>query len=97
MLRGRTIAELTLARNRWYTPHTWTNGIGLMANLHVAAGVGGGPYIEFPYDPPGWTPERRDFMLADPIRPGADGILRVPPTPGLGFVLDEAALRRFAA
>jgi L-alanine-DL-glutamate epimerase-like enolase superfamily enzyme len=36
-------------------------------------------------------------MLADPIRPGADGILRVPPTPGLGFVLDEAALRRFAA
>jgi L-alanine-DL-glutamate epimerase-like enolase superfamily enzyme len=97
MLRGRTIAELALARNRWYTPHTWTNGIGLMANLHVAAGVGGGPYIEFPYDPPGWTPERRDFMLAEPIRPGVDGILRVPPTPGLGFVLDEAAVRRFAA
>jgi L-alanine-DL-glutamate epimerase-like enolase superfamily enzyme len=97
MLRGRTIAELALARNRWYTPHTWTNGIGLMANLHVAAGVGGGPYIEFPYDPPGWTPERRDFMVAEPIRPGPDGILRVPHTPGLGFVLDEAALRRFAA
>jgi L-alanine-DL-glutamate epimerase-like enolase superfamily enzyme len=97
MLRGRTIAELALARNRWYTPHTWTNGIGLLANLHVAAGVGGGPFIEFPYDPPGWTPERRDFMLAEPIRPGPDGVLRVPPVPGLGFVLDEAALRRFAA
>jgi L-alanine-DL-glutamate epimerase-like enolase superfamily enzyme len=97
MLRGRTIAELALARNRWYTPHTWTNGIGLLANLHVAAGVGGGPFIEFPYDPPGWTPERRDFMLAEPIRPGADGVLRVPPVPGLGFALDEAALRRFAA
>ena len=38
MLRGRTIAELALARNRWFTPHTWTNGIGLLANLHVAAG-----------------------------------------------------------
>jgi L-alanine-DL-glutamate epimerase-like enolase superfamily enzyme len=97
MLRGRTIAELALARNRWYTPHTWTNGVGLMANLQVAAGVGGGPYIEFPYDPPGWTPERRDFMLTEPIRPGPDGILRVPPTPGLGLVLDESALRRFAA
>jgi L-alanine-DL-glutamate epimerase-like enolase superfamily enzyme len=97
MLRGRTIGELALARNRWYTPHTWTNGIGLMANLHVVAAVGGGPFVEFPYDPPGWTPERRDFMLAEPIRPGPDGILRVPSAPGLGIRLDEAALRRYAA
>jgi D-galactarolactone cycloisomerase len=97
MLRTRTVAELALARNRWFTPHTWTNGIGLLANLHVAAGVGGGPYLEFPYDPPGWTPERRDFMLAEPIRPGPDGVLRVPTAPGLGIVLDEAAVRRYAA
>ena len=97
MLRGRAIGELALARGRWYTPHTWTNGIGLLANLHVAAGVGGGPFIEYPYDPPGWGAERRDFMLAEPVRPGPDGILRVPATPGLGIVLDEAAVRRFAA
>jgi D-galactarolactone cycloisomerase len=97
MLRGRAIGELALARGRWYTPHTWTNGIGLLANLHVAAGVGAGPFIEFPYDPPGWTAERRDFMLAEPVRPGPDGILRVPATPGLGIVLDDAALKRFAA
>ena len=84
MLRGRELAELALAKRRWYTPHTWTNGIGLLANLHVAAGVGGGPFIEFPYDPPGWTPERRDFMLAEPVRVGPDGILRVPQRPGLG-------------
>ena len=97
MLRARTIGELALARNRWFTPHTWTNGIGLLANLHVAAGVGGGPFLEYPYDPPGWTPARRDFMLAEPIRPGPDGILRVPTLPGLGIVLDEAAVRRYAA
>jgi L-alanine-DL-glutamate epimerase-like enolase superfamily enzyme len=97
MLRTRTIAEVALARNRWFTPHTWTNGIGLLANLHVAAGVGGGPYLEFPYDPPGWTPERRDAMLAEPVRPGSDGMLRVPSTPGLGVVLDDVAVRRFAA
>ena len=97
MSRTRTIAELALARNRWFTPHTWTNGIGLLANLHVAAGVGGGPFLEFPYDPPGWTPERRDFMLTEPIRPGPDGILRVPSAPGLGIALDEATVRRFAA
>jgi L-alanine-DL-glutamate epimerase-like enolase superfamily enzyme len=97
MLRTRTIAEVALARNRWFTPHTWTNGIGLLANLHVAAGVGGGPFIEFPYDPPGWTPERRDAILAEPIRPDADGILRVPVVPGIGARLDDVAIRRFAA
>jgi D-galactarolactone cycloisomerase len=97
MLRTRTIAELALARHRWFTPHTWTNGLGLLANLHVAAGVGGGPFIEVPYDPPGWTPERRDAFLAEPIRPDRDGVLRVPPGPGLGVVLDDAAIARYAA
>jgi len=97
MIRTRTVAEVALARNRWFTPHTWTNGIGLLANLHVAAGVGGGPFIEFPYDPPAWTPEARDAVLAEPIRPGRDGVLRVPAAPGLGIVLDEAAIRRYAA
>ena len=97
MLRCRTVAEVALARGRWFTPHTWTNGIGLLANLHVAAGVGGGPFLEVPYDPPGWTPERRDAFLATPVRPGPDGVVRVPQEPGLGIQLDEDAIRRFAA
>jgi len=97
MLRTRTVAELALARNRWFTPHTWTNGLGLLANLHVAAGVGGGPFLEFPYDPPGWTTERRDAFLEQPVRPDKDGVLRVPAMPGLGATLDEAAIARYAA
>jgi L-alanine-DL-glutamate epimerase-like enolase superfamily enzyme len=97
MSRTRTFAELALARGRWFTPHTWTNGIGLLANLAVSAGVGGGPYLEYPYDPPGWTAERRDFMLAEPIRPDAGGLLHVPATPGIGIVLDEAAIARYRA
>ena len=61
MYRARTFAELAQLKHRQFTPHSWTNGIGVLANLHVAAGVGGGPYFEFPYDPPGgWTPQRRD-------------------------------------
>ena len=93
---ARTLAEVALAGNRWFTPHTWTNGIGLLANLHVCAGVGGGPYLEFPYDPPGWTPERRDFMLAEPITIGPDGVLAVPDAPGLGVELDEDAVAFYA-
>ncbi len=96
MSRARTVAELALLRGRWFTPHTWTNGLGLLANLHLAAGVGGGPYLEFPWDPPGWTEQRRDFFLAEPVRIDADGCLAVPQAPGLGAVIDESAVTRYA-
>jgi L-alanine-DL-glutamate epimerase-like enolase superfamily enzyme len=96
MLRARTVAELALQRGRWFTPHTWTNGLGLVANLHVAAGVGGGPYLEFPYDPPGWTPQRRDFFLTEPVGIDADGFVRVPARPGLGMQIDTDAVARWA-
>ncbi|MEC3975448.1 mandelate racemase/muconate lactonizing enzyme family protein [Amycolatopsis sp. H20-H5] len=92
MHRARTLAELAQLKHRQFTPHSWSNGIGLLANLHVSAGVGGGPYFEFPYDPPGWTPQRRDFMLERPIMIDADGYLAVPPAPGLGIRLDEAVI-----
>jgi D-galactarolactone cycloisomerase len=97
MLRVRTVAELALARNRWFSPHTWTNGIGLLANLHVATGVGGGPYLEVPYDPPGWTPARRDFMLATPVGIDGEGRLPVPSAPGLGIELSPEAVRALDA
>jgi D-galactarolactone cycloisomerase len=93
---ARTLGALALRQNRWFTPHTWTNGIGVLANLHVCAGVGGGPFLEFPYDPPGWTPARRDFMLASPVTVSRDGLLRVPDEPGLGAALDEEALSFYA-
>ena len=96
MLRARELAGRVLARGLWFTPHAWTNGIGLLANLQLAAGVGGGPFLEFPLDPPGWTPERRDFMLAEPVTPDAEGRLAVPTGPGLGFELDEDAVERNA-
>ncbi len=96
MLRARTVAEVALQQGRWFTPHTWTNGLGLLANLHVAAGVGGGPYLEFPFDPPGWTVERRDFFLTEPVRIEADGTVRVPDRPGIGAEIDEVAVARWA-
>ena len=50
------------------------------------------PFIEFPYDPPGWTPGRRDFMLAEPVGIDAHGMLQVGDRPGLGIELDEEAV-----
>jgi len=49
-----------------------------------------------PYDPPGWTPERRDFPIA-PLEVGPDGMLTAPPGPGLGAEPDLDALDRWRA
>ncbi len=78
-----------------FTPHTWTNGLGFIVNLHVyAAGPRDYP-IEFPYEPPGWVPEARDGLLAEPIRVDADGTVAVPDAPGLGIVIDEDKLTHY--
>jgi len=76
-----------------FTPHTWGNGIGLAANLHLTAGAGNASFIEFPYDPPEWSITRRDFVLQTPIEPDAQGWLVLDESPGLGLALDEDALR----
>lgn len=78
-----------------YTPHTWTNGVGLAINLHLhaASGFGDTRLLEYPYDPPGWTPEGRDAMLTEPLM-AEGGRLAVPHQPGLGVTVDRRALRR---
>ena len=78
--------------NKVFTPHTWGNGIGLLANLHLTAGTTGAPFIEFPFDPPEWTSARRDFMLMTPLEPDKEGWLALPDEPGLGIKLNEGRL-----
>jgi L-alanine-DL-glutamate epimerase-like enolase superfamily enzyme len=89
---ARKLAQAVEARGKVFTPHTWGNGIGLAANLHVTAGAASAPFIEFPYDPPEWSIERRDFMLRRPIDIDREGWLTLSDAPGLGLVIDEAAL-----
>jgi len=47
---------------------------------------------EFPYDPPEWGFDRRDFMMAEPLRTDRDGWLNLSSIPGMGYALDESAL-----
>ena len=49
----RRIAEMADLCGRTFSPHTWTNGYGLLANLHLALAVSTCPYLEIPLDPPG--------------------------------------------
>lgn len=82
-------------RGLTFAPHTWTNGIGLLVNLHVYAAGDRKHPLEYPYEPPGWVPEARDGLLAEPIVADNDGTIAVPEAPGLGIVLDEDRLARY--
>ena len=51
----RRVASMAQEHNRVFTPHTWTNGMGVAANAHLTAGLCDAPFLEFPYDPPNRT------------------------------------------
>ncbi len=85
---ARKIAGMAEAYGLEFSPHTWTNGLGLAANLQVMASVYNCPYCEYPYEPPSWVPEARDFMLTGPFKVDKEGYIAVPQGPGLGVELD---------
>jgi D-galactarolactone cycloisomerase len=91
----RRIAMLADLCGRAFSPHTWTNGLGLVANLHLALATSTCPFVEVPYDPPAWSAERRDWLLPEPIQIAADGTVAPPAGPGLGVTLDLESLERY--
>jgi D-galactarolactone cycloisomerase len=99
----RRVAALADLHGRMWSPHTWSNGYGLVANLHLALAVSTCPFVEVPYDPPapeapqehGLTAERRDWLLPAPVEIAADGTIAPPPGPGLGVVPDFDALEQW--
>ncbi|MEF8833481.1 MAG: mandelate racemase/muconate lactonizing enzyme family protein [Halofilum sp. (in: g-proteobacteria)] len=97
LTRLKALAETVVASGCEFTPHTWGNGIGLLANAHLTGGSVGASFIELPYDPPEWSPERRDFPLAEALYPDASGRLNLGDEPGLGIHLNEALLERTGA
>jgi D-galactarolactone cycloisomerase len=91
----RRIAAVAELHGRAWSPHTWSNGLGLVANLQLAVAISTCPYVEVPFDPPGWSAERRDWLLPEPVHIGDDGTIAPPPGPGLGVVPDLDRLERF--
>jgi L-alanine-DL-glutamate epimerase-like enolase superfamily enzyme len=91
---ARRIAAHADLHGRMWSPHTWSNGYGLVANLHAALAFSTCPYVEVPFDPPAWTAERRDWLLPEPVAIAADGTIRPPDGPGLGVDPDLGALER---
>ncbi|MBI3963301.1 MAG: mandelate racemase/muconate lactonizing enzyme family protein, partial [Deinococcus sp.] len=91
----RKIAALAELKHKQFSPHTWGNGLGLLANLHLAASVPNCTYIEYPYHPPSVVPEAYYGFLATPLTVDRDGYLPLPQGPGLGVELDRKALQQY--
>jgi len=91
----RRVAALADLHGRTWTPHTWSNGYGLVVNLHLALAVSTCPFVEVPYDPPGLTAERRDWLLPQPLEIGKNGTIAPPAGPGLGVTPDFDALEQW--
>ncbi|OEH92665.1 mandelate racemase/muconate lactonizing enzyme family protein [Bacillus solimangrovi] len=92
---GKKIAELAEMNQALFTPHTWSNGIGLAANLQLVAAISNGSFVEFPLEVKSWTLESRDFMLDKPIDIDSDGYVIIPDGPGLGITLDEEKIQKY--
>ena len=90
----RRVALMAQEHNLVFTPHTWTNGMGVVANAHLAAGLCDSPFLEFPYDPPEWGLDRRDYMMAEPLKVDSSGMIVLSDRPGMGYDLHLDALAK---
>lgn len=88
----RKVAALAELSYKQFIPHTWSNGVGLAANLHLAAATPNCDWFEYPIDPPAWTPEARDYMLDRPYMIDADGFISVREEAGMGIAFDYDAV-----
>lgn len=91
----RRVAAVAEKAGRTWSPHTWSNGYGLLANLHVALALSTCPFLEVPFDPPTWSAERRDWLLPVTLEIAEDGTIGPPHGPGLGVVPDFDALEQY--
>jgi L-alanine-DL-glutamate epimerase-like enolase superfamily enzyme len=89
----KRIAILAQEHHLLFTPHTWTNGMGVTANAHLVAGLADTPFLEFPYDPPEWSLSRRDYLMREPLTIDGKGWINLSEEPGMGYAPDEERLR----
>lgn len=85
------IAKLASENGLKIAPHTWSDAIALVANLHFVASCKNGLMVEM--DQTG-NPFIEDLLTERLTLDG--GFLRVPNGPGLGIEIDDDVLHRYA-
>ena len=96
---ARRIAEIARMYGARVIPAAWSSGVGLVAAIHYAASLMPYPQSEFEAKPQfvEFDAEEnalRDEILVEPVRI-RDGKFFVSNAPGLGFELNEEAVRRY--
>jgi len=86
----RRIADLAVANHALCVPHAWKSGILVAASLHFAATLADIPFVEYTVAP---SPLRRDLIRTDVQV--ANGVARIPQTPGLGLEVNDEILQRY--
>ena len=89
------VMEMCRSKERLFTPHTWTNGIGFYINWNMMlADPANHMPLEYPLEEPSWTPEFREGII-DPVTPDKDGMLQPFTRAGLGFEINKELLRKY--
>ena len=89
------VMEMCRQKDRLFTPHTWTNGIGFFINWNMVLSDPENQLpLEYPLEEPSWIPEFREGII-DPIIPDKDGMLHPFTKPGLGFEIRKNWLRKY--
>jgi len=90
------VAILAQEHHLTFTPHTWTNGMGVTANAHLVAGLADTPFLEFPFDRPSGASRGATICWPHPSRRRA-GLDQPRRNTGMGYALDEGGCSRRAS
>ena len=88
---ARRLAEVAAARGVTYVNHTFTSHLALSASIQPYAGLADHTICEYPAAPKALAVE----LTRNHLTPGADGLVRLPDSPGLGMEIDPQAVRRY--
>jgi L-alanine-DL-glutamate epimerase-like enolase superfamily enzyme len=89
---SRKIGWAAWDHNILMVSHGWNTVVGLAADLQLAAAMPVARYVEY------LTPcAYLEDLTTTPFKPDADGLLRIPETPGLGIEIDREKLKRYRA
>jgi L-alanine-DL-glutamate epimerase-like enolase superfamily enzyme len=88
---ARRLAEVAAARGVTYVNHTFTSHLALSASIQPYAGLADHTICEYPAAPKALAVE----LTRNHLSPGADGLVRLPDSPGLGMEIDPQAVRRY--
>jgi L-alanine-DL-glutamate epimerase-like enolase superfamily enzyme len=88
---AKRVADYAVARGVAFVNHTFTTHLALSASIQPFAGIERDAICEYPVAPTTLARELNN----DELRPGPDGMVRVPEKPGLGVDVNLAVVRKY--